>query len=95
MAEIQVNEQWRISSYSHGWSAQKAKQGKNRETGESEVQWEGRYFYTTFDAAVTGLANALVRESGATDIEGLKRDAEEIAELLEGLRPEKAGLRCE
>jgi len=86
MAHIQVNERWRIASYSHGWSAQRAKQAKNKDTGLPETVYVAEMFYATFDQAVSGIAKALLRESEATDITELMRDAHQIANLLDGLR---------
>lgn len=73
MATIEVTYKWRIVSDSIGWRLQKK---------EPDGWAKSDGGYVTLAGAVSGLRDVLLRESGATDIEQLKRDAKEISKQL-------------
>lgn len=73
MATIHVTYKWRVVSDSWGWGLQ-----KKEPAGWAKIDRR----YVTLAGAVSGLRDILLRESDATNIKLLKRDAKEISKQL-------------
>lgn len=56
---IPVNEQYRIASDSLQWIVQKAR------TRNGKKDWESKFFYPTFESALRGIGELMVRRSDA------------------------------
>ena len=60
--QIQINDQYRISSDSHQWIIQQ------RRTRKGVDGWKSISYHTTIDAVVKRLGQRMVRESDATTL---------------------------
>jgi len=73
MSKIQVTDKYRISSDIGGWTLDR----------KDDTGWTGAGGrYMTFKGAVSGLSVVMLRDSKATDVKQLARDAEEISKIL-------------
>jgi len=73
MSKTQVTDKYRIYSDIGGWTLD-----RKDDTGWTRSDCR----YMTFMGAVSGLRDAMLRDSEATDIKQLQREAEEISKVL-------------
>lgn len=77
---IPINNDYRISSDEHSWSIQKSRERKR--AGHAVVAWEAIRWYATFDQAVAGLGNLMVRTSETATLVDALVEVERIATTL-------------
>ena len=73
---IPVNEQFRIASDPLQWIVQKAR------TRNGNREWEAKLFYPTFESALKGLGELMVRLSDAPTLVEAIRDVEKVSTTL-------------
>ena len=73
---IPVNEQYRIASDSLQWIVQKAR------TRNGKKDWAPKLFYPTFESALKGLGELMVRLSDAETLVDAIRDVEKVSTTL-------------
>ena len=80
---IQIDEKTAITSDSMSWMISSPKIRKNKKTGEREVKWEPRSFFTTLGMTIRALKMQRLRESDASSPQELLERAVEINEELD------------
>ena len=73
---IPVNEQYRIASDSLQWIVQKAR------TRNGKKDWAPKLFYPTFESALKGLGELMVRRSDAETLADAIGDVEMVSTTL-------------
>lgn len=86
MATIEITDKWRIASDINRWTLQQ----RDEFGWKTTTDWS----YVTLRGAVSGLRDILLRESKATDIKQLERDAKDISKLLERLTQVEGKASC-
>ena len=71
-----VNEQFRIATDPYQWMVEKAR------TRNGNKEWEAKLFYPTFESALKGLRELLVRLSDAQTLVDAIRDVEKVSTTL-------------
>ena len=73
---IPVNEQFRIATDPNQWMVEKAR------TRNGNREWEAKLFYPTFESALKGLGELMVRLSDAQTLVDAIRDVEKVSTTL-------------
>ena len=73
---IPVNEQYRIASDSLQWIVQKAR------TRNGKKDWGSKFFYPTFESALRGIGELMVRRSDAQTLADAIGDVEMVSTTL-------------
>jgi len=82
---IPVNEQYRIASDSLQWIVQKARTRNGKKDWESKYgkkDWESKFFYPTFESALRGIGELMVRRSDAETLADAIGDVEMVSTTL-------------
>ena len=73
---IPVNEQYRIATDAYQWVVERAR------TRNGNKEWEPKLFYPTFETALTGLGELMVRLSDAQTLVDAIGDVEKVSTTL-------------
>ena len=73
---IPVNEHYRIATDPNQWMVEKAR------TRNGNKEWEAKLFYPTFESALKGLGQLMVRLSEAETLVDAVRDVEKVSTTL-------------
>ena len=73
---IPVNEHYRIATDPNQWMVEKAR------TRNGNREWEAKLFYPTFESALKGLGELMVRLSDAQTLVDAIRDVEKVSTTL-------------
>ena len=73
---IPVNEQYRIATDPYQWMVEKAR------IRNGKKDWEPKLFYPTFESALKGLGELMVRLSDAETLVDAIRDVEKVSTTL-------------
>ena len=73
---IPVNEQFRIATDPYQWMVERAR------TRNGKKDWEPKLFYPTFESALKGLGQLMVRLSEAETLVDAVRDVEKVSTTL-------------
>ena len=73
---IPVNEHYRITTDPNQWIVEKAR------TRNGKKEWESKLFYPTFESALKGLGELMVRLSDAQTLVDAIRDVEKVSTTL-------------
>ena len=73
---IPVNEHYRITTDPNQWMVEKAR------TRNGKKDWESKLFYPTFESALKGLGEIMVRLSDAQTLVDAIRDVEKVSTTL-------------
>ena len=73
---IPVNEQFRIASGPNQWMVEKAR------TRNGKKDWESKFFYPTFESALKGFGELMVRRSDAQTLVDAIGDVEKVSTTL-------------
>ncbi len=73
---IPVNEQYRIATDPYQWMVEKAR------TRNGKKNWEPKLFYPTFESALKGLGELMVRRSEAQTLADAIADVEKVSTTL-------------
>ena len=85
---IQINDDYRLSSDKYQWIIQKKKMRKDKKTGEKYQDWEGISFHPTPTKAVQSISQMLIRTSEAETLtEALERVDSVVTTLTQALTP--------
>ena len=73
---IPVNEQFRIATDPNQWMVEKAR------TRNGKKDWESKFFYPTFESALRGIGELMVRRSDAQTLADAIGDVEMVSTTL-------------
>ena len=73
---IPVNENYRIATDPNQWMVEKAR------TRNGNREWEAKLFYPTFESALKGIGQLMVRLSDAQTLVDAIRDVEKVSTTL-------------
>ena len=73
---IPVNEQFRIATDPNQWIVEKAR------TRNGKKDWESKFFYPTFESALRGIGELMVRRSDAETLADAIGDVEMVSTTL-------------
>ena len=73
---IPVNEHYRIATDPHQWMVEKAR------TRNGKKDWEPKLFYPTFESALKGLGELMVRRSEAQTLADAIADVKKVSTTL-------------
>ena len=73
---IPINEEFRIATDPNQWMVEKAR------TRKGNREWEAKLFYPTFESALKGLGELMVRLSDAETLVDAIRDVEKVSTTL-------------
>ena len=73
---IPINEEFRIATDPNQWMVEKAR------TRKGTREWEAKLFYPTFESALKGLGELMVRLSDAETLVDAIRDVEKVSTTL-------------
>ena len=79
---IQVSDKYAVASDSRQWMLQKSAPVKDKDTGETSIQWGSFAYFGSLSQAVKALGEHLHRTSGASSYTELVDSANKISLLL-------------
>ena len=79
---IKVSDTYAIASDSRQWMIQKSSKVKDKETGETSIQWVSFSYFGSLSQAVKALGEHMLRTSGSNSYTELVEAASEISLLL-------------
>lgn len=88
---IELDKDTRLTSDAHGWCIAVRKQYQSKATGELVEEWEGKAWYSKFEALLRGLFERRLRECGAGTLDELSRYAQAALSEATAIREKVAG----
>lgn len=84
---IQIDNTYAIASDQHSWSIKKIRVRKDKTSKEPIEIWEAIRWYATYEQAVRGLGQLMVRTSEAQTLTDALADVEKVMTTLSQLLP--------
>ena len=90
---LPVNEQYRIKGDQHSWAIERVR--KRKKNGKVVHEWQSFQWYTSFEQAVNGLGELMVRTSDAETLADALREVEKVyTTLSQALTPKFRVIRA-